>query len=239
MCQVGLTTDSQPRRSYTPDESIVSAAFELTELSTIQKEACCGFDLCECLPSQQRTLFRRAEAVADGTEGLDKDDFCSAYLQLCTRMFTDLDLEAANCKVLFTTVLDRPDACEYPGTSNADNEHHEESTASQMCLPIDSLIATESQWNDEFTKLNQPEPGLIHFTDRAARCMSEVLVEGLGVKAVQCIPPVQVCGVLYAAVCWVLSASRAGCCLLLSALRAVCFVLLPFCSMLSAQLITM
>lgn len=201
----------------------MSAAFELAELSTIQKEACCGFDLCECLPSQQRTLLRQTEAVAGG---LDTDDFCSVYLQLCTRMFTDLDLEAANCKVLFTTVLDRPDACEYAGTSNADNEHHEESTASQMCLPIDRLPAGESQWNDEFTKLNQPEPGLIHFTDRAARCMSEVLVEGLGVKAVQCIPPVQVWGVVCCCLHFVLSAL---CC----CLSVVCFL----CS--SAQLITM
>lgn len=314
--QVGLTTDSKPRLIYAAADCIVSAAFELNALSSMQKEACCGYELCECLPSQQHTFFRRPEALgstltveqkaqamtalldealagvggkgkidqvemskadhksvselcyriarlyspgaaavkttqqleiysslfeglgqkygfrvakseelghflervvfhlvwygvdvtaAEGFDQLLRHDFCSAYLELCTRMFSDLNVEAGKCKVLFTTVMDRPDLCECAGPSSLDDAASLDDgwvtikdgktsiglTASQMCVPVDSLPASEVRWKGELMKLNQPEPGLIHFSDRAARCMSELLVEGLGVKAVQCIPPVQ------------------------------------------------
>jgi len=312
--QVGLVTDTKPRLLYAADDCIVSAAFELNALSSMQKEACCGYELCECLPSQQRTFFRRPEALgsaltieqkaeamsslldgalagvggkgkidqvemseadhksvselcyriarlyspgasavksahqleiysglfeglgqkygfrvapneqlghflervvfhlvwygvdvtaAEGFDALLTHDFCSAYLELCTRMFADLNIEPAKCKVLFTTVMDRPDLCEC-ATPSSDTSSLDDGwvtikggktstglTASQMCVPVDSLPASEIHWKAELMKLNQPEPGLIHFSDRAARCMSELLVEGLGVKAVQCIPPVQ------------------------------------------------
>ena len=139
--QVGLACDNAPKRTYTIDNPLVANAFELLQLCALPAEACCGYVLAECLPGQQQTLFMRGDTA----------NFRQAYLQLCEQMFADLCLEACSCKLLSTTLLDRPEQRECSGGGRA----------SEMCYPVaSSNEQCTSVWSEELTKLNQPEPGV-------------------------------------------------------------------------------